>query len=41
MRGRRDRSQARSFVAVEQLDHILNWFDKYLMSKDIALYDQQ
>jgi dipeptidyl aminopeptidase/acylaminoacyl peptidase len=26
---------------VERLDHILNWFDKYLMGKDVALYDQQ
>ena len=26
---------------VERLDHILNWFDKYLMGKEIALYDQQ
>ena len=26
---------------VERLDHILNWFDKYLMGKAIALYDQQ
>ena len=26
---------------VERLDHILNWFDKYLLGKEIALYDQQ
>jgi dipeptidyl aminopeptidase/acylaminoacyl peptidase len=26
---------------VERLDHILNWFDKYLLGKDIKLYDQQ
>jgi dipeptidyl aminopeptidase/acylaminoacyl peptidase len=26
---------------VERLDHILNWFDKYLMGKSITLYDQQ
>ncbi len=26
---------------VERLDHILNWFDKYLLGKDITLYDQQ
>jgi dipeptidyl aminopeptidase/acylaminoacyl peptidase len=26
---------------VERLQHILNWFDKYLMGKEIRLYDQQ
>ena len=26
---------------VERLDHILNWFDKYLLGQDIKLYDQQ
>lgn len=26
---------------VERLDHILNWFDKYLLGKSITLYDQQ
>jgi dipeptidyl aminopeptidase/acylaminoacyl peptidase len=26
---------------VARLDHILNWFDKYLLGKPIALYDQQ
>jgi dipeptidyl aminopeptidase/acylaminoacyl peptidase len=26
---------------VGRLDHILNWFDKYLENKQVALYDQQ
>lgn len=26
---------------VERLQHILNWFDKYLQGKEIKLYDQQ
>jgi dipeptidyl aminopeptidase/acylaminoacyl peptidase len=26
---------------VERLDHIVNWFDKYLLGKPITLYDQQ
>ena len=26
---------------VARLDHILNWFDKYLLGQDIKLYDQQ
>ncbi len=26
---------------VERLQHILNWFDKYLLGKDVKLYDQQ
>ena len=26
---------------VERLQHILNWFDKYLQGADIKLYDPQ
>ncbi len=26
---------------VERLQHILNWFDKYLMGKELKIYDQQ
>ena len=26
---------------VERLEHILNWFDKYLQNKSVAVYDQQ
>ena len=26
---------------VERLQHILNWFDKYLQHKPVAVYDQQ
>ncbi|HEU4387475.1 MAG TPA: S9 family peptidase [Blastocatellia bacterium] len=26
---------------VERLQHIVNWFDKYLMGKDIRIYDQK
>lgn len=26
---------------VERLQHIVNWFDKYLLGKDIKIYDQQ
>jgi dipeptidyl aminopeptidase/acylaminoacyl peptidase len=26
---------------VERLQHILNWFDKYLLGQDVKLYDQQ
>jgi dipeptidyl aminopeptidase/acylaminoacyl peptidase len=26
---------------VERLEHILNWFDKYLQNKSVAVYDPQ